>query len=125
MYGNNFNYGFNQPSMPYLPDYRQAQQAQMSNVAWVYVNGIEGARNQIVQPNQVAWMMDNSEPRIYVKAVDNVGSVTLRAFALNEIDTNSLTTGAREQSAYVTRNDLSALENRIAHIEQELGGIES
>lgn len=119
--------GFNpyNPSVPYIPSYAPQPNTQGSNVNWVYVNGIDGARNQIVQPNQVVWMMDNTDPRIYVKAVDSVGSVTLKAFDLNEINPNALAANANisAANAFVTKNDLSALESRIANIEKEIGGI--
>lgn len=123
--------GFNPyaPAMPYIPNFNNpAPQQQGSNVNWVYVNGIDGARNQIVQPNQVVWMMDNSDPRIYVKAVDSVGSVTLKVFDLSEINPNALAANANivaanAMSAYVTKDDLDALESRIKNIEKEIGGI--
>ena len=37
------------------------------NVNWIQVAGIDGARNQIVQPGTTAWMMDNNAPYFYVK----------------------------------------------------------
>lgn len=121
--------GFN-PYAPSAPYYPNVQPQQTNNVNWVYVNGIEGARNQIVQPNQVVWMMDNNDPRIYVKAVDSMGTATLKAFTLEEIDPNVSAACANVPAAfanaagaYVTRNDLSALEARIANIEKEIGGI--
>ena len=54
----------------------QMQQTSAANVTWIYVNGWDGARNQIVQPGQTAWMMDNNDPVIYIKAVDSMGSAT-------------------------------------------------
>lgn len=34
------------------------------NVNWIQVAGIDGARNQIVQPGTTAWMMDNNAPSL-------------------------------------------------------------
>ena len=61
-----------------------AQLQPTQNVNWVYVSGIDGAKNQIVQPGQTVWMMDNNEPYFYVKAVDGVGSSSLRIFQFSE-----------------------------------------
>ena len=61
------------------------QQAPTSNVNWIPVAGIEGARNQIVQPGQTAWLMDNNQPIFYVKSVDNMGSASFKAFRFEEI----------------------------------------
>lgn len=38
----------------------QQEQNPTSNVNWIQVAGIEGARNQIVQHGHTAWMMDNN-----------------------------------------------------------------
>lgn len=46
----------------------QQQPSPTSNVSWIYVNGISGAKEHIVQPCQTAWMMDNNSPAIYIKA---------------------------------------------------------
>ena len=86
-----YPYQMQQPVMPsyfntnYAPPMPQMQQAPAANVTWIYVNGWDGARNQIVQPGQTAWMMDNNDPVIYIKAVDSMGSANLRAFKLTEI----------------------------------------
>ena len=77
---------FNTNYMPPAPQQNaQAQNTPGSNVTWIYVNGMAGAREQIVQPGQTAWMMDNNEPVIFVKSVDTMGSAKLRAFRLEEI----------------------------------------
>lgn len=59
------------------------------NVNWIQVAGIDGARNQIVQPGTTAWMMDNNAPYFYVKSVDGVGSVTFKAFEFHEVQANN------------------------------------
>ena len=54
---------------------QQSAPAPTQNVDWIRVSGIDGAKNQIVQPGQTVWMMDNNEPYFYVKSADNVGSI--------------------------------------------------
>ena len=44
--------------------YKQPMQTQQPNVNWIQVNGVDGARNQIVQPGGTSWMMDNNAPMV-------------------------------------------------------------
>lgn len=93
---NNYGYGYNY--QPYSQNYQQLQQFQTNqnqnqiqsqqqeqNVNWIKVNGIEGAKNHIVQPNCTAWLMDNNDTKFYVKSVDAYGVPTLKSFAFAEI----------------------------------------
>lgn len=122
-YAQNNPYMYGSPSVPYLPDFRPVQPAQQqvqNNVQWIYVTGLEGAKGQIAQPGQTLWMMDNSDPVIYVKAVDAVGSVTLRAFRMDEIDT---ATQVGSSVSYATKRDLDGVAERIKALEDIVGGV--
>ena len=91
----NSNFGYQQPYQ--LGNYQNVmpiqqpvqQQAPTQNVNWIQVNGIEGAKNHIVQPSQTAWLMDNNDSKFYVKSADSLGVTTLKAYQFNEIDVNS------------------------------------
>lgn len=117
------------PSMPYLPNYGQMQPQQpqptpQQNVNWIYVNGIQGAREHIVQPGQTAWLMDNNDPIIYVKAVDAVGTSSLRAFQLVEVAPEQpaqATVQPAEQ--YATREEVAAISQRLEKVIAEIGGL--
>ena len=117
------------PSMPYLPNYGQMQPQQpqptpQQNVNWIYVNGIQGAREHIVQPGQTAWLMDNNDPIIYVKAVDAVGTSSLRAFQLVEVAPEQpaqATVQPTEQ--YATREEVAAISQRLEKVIAEIGGL--
>lgn len=94
------------------------QQSTGQNVNWIYVSGIDGAKNQIVQPGQTAWMMDNNEPYFYVKSVDGVGSSTFRIFQFTEVQEITPEQTAQPQidlSQYVHRDEF---ENLKAQLEQ-------
>lgn len=86
---------------------------QQPNVNWIQVAGIEGARNQIVQPGMTAWMMDNNAPLFYVKSVDGMGTATLKAFRFEEVSPDTLTAPqaapANMDRQYVTRDEFNAL----------------
>lgn len=98
----------------------QAQSTPGSNVTWIYVNGMAGAREQIVQPGQTAWMMDNNEPVIFVKSVDTMGSAKLRAFRLDEITERA---NAPESGQYASANDMNTMNERISRLETAFGGL--
>ena len=101
----------------YAPQSQQQQQAPTSNVNWIQVAGIEGARNQIVQPGHTAWMMDNNSPVFYVKSVDGMGSATFKVFQFAEISPEALNPAQsqpkEERQEYVTRQEFDALLTRL------------
>ena len=90
----------------------QQSQSPSQNVNWIYVSGVDGAKNQIVQPGQTAWMMDNNDPYFYVKSVDGVGSSTFRIFQFAEVQEVAPEQAAQSQidlSQYVQRGEFDAL----------------
>ena len=95
----------------------QRQTALVQNVNWIQVAGLEGARNQIVQPGQTAWMMDNNSPVFYVKSVDGMGSATFKVFQFAEISPEALNPAQsqpkEERQEYVTRQEFDALLTRL------------
>ena len=105
---------------------QQTQQTAQSNVNWVYVNGVQGARDHIVQPGQTAWMMDNNEPVIHVKAVDSMGTATLKSFRLMEItpETQQMAaTPSVDMSLYATRAEMEAVSAKVDKLLSEMGGL--
>lgn len=134
-YGSSY---FNTNYMPPMPQTAQApafatpQFAQnpgagaQTNVQWVYVNGAQGARDHIVQPGMTAWMMDNNEPVIYVKAVDTMGTATLKCFRLTEITPEAGGGTAAPQvdmSQYATRAEVEAVAGKVDKLLSEMGGL--
>lgn len=99
----------------------QQPQTPTSNVNWIQVAGIDGARNQIVQPGHTAWMMDNNSPIFYVKSVDGMGSATFKMFQFMEIPEVPRTAENQNNSAndYVTRKEFDALLKRLGESPDE------
>lgn len=122
MQPNYFNANY-QP--PQIQNY--GAQARQSNVDWVYVNGLQGAREQIVQPGCTAWMMDNNEPMIYYKAVDQMGQPTLKAYRLNELEPQSAVQSQpapqMDLSMFATREDVAAIGAKVDKLLAEIGGM--
>ena len=98
-------------------------QAPTSNVNWIQVSGIEGARNQIVQPGHTAWMMDNNSPIFYVKSVDGMGSATFKMFQFMEIQPETPRMAENQNNSangdYVTRKEFDALLKRLGELPDE------
>ena len=94
--------------------YQSQPQAPAQNVNWIQVAGIEGAKNQIVQPGQTAWMMDNNSPVFYVKSVDGMGSATFKAFRFEEISPDCMAPQPQKsQPDYVTRAEFEDLLRKL------------
>ena len=126
-----YGYPYQPMQQPVMPSYFNTNYAppaqntpQAANVTWIYVNGWEGARNQIVQPGQTAWMMDNNDPVIYIKAVDSMGGATLRGFRLDEIDQQSASRPV-DDARYATTTDMTAANERINRLESALSSLMS
>lgn len=100
--------GQNQQTQPPAPT---------TNVNWIQVAGIDGARNQIVQPGHTIWMMDNNSPVFFVKSVDGMGSTTFKAFQFTEILPEASNPVQNQQNTqktdYVTRAEFNALLERL------------
>ena len=114
------------PPAPMFGGMPFGQPAAQSNVSWVYVAGVQGAREHIVQPGQTAWMMDNNEPVIYVKAVDTMGTATLKCFRLTEITPEAGGGTAAPQvdmSQYATRAEVEAVAGKVDKLLSEMGGL--
>lgn len=97
----------------------QQSQSPSQNVNWIYVSGVDGAKNQIVQPGQTAWMMDNNDPYFYVKSVDGVGSSTFRIFQfaeVQEVQTEQATQPQIDMSQYVQRGEFDDLKSQLEQL---------
>lgn len=109
-----FNYDFQQqqpqrftePIQPYMGYGARVQPAppvMQQNMRWIPVNGVEGARNHIVQPGVTAWLMDNNEPFFYVKSADAYGVTNLKTFRFEEV----ANTETAKQNDFVSRSEFN------------------
>ena len=122
MQPNYFNANYQPPQMS-----GYSAQARQSNVEWVYVNGLQGAREQIVKPGCTAWMMDNNEPLIYYKAVAQMGQPTLKAYRLTELEPQGAApvhpATQMDLSMFATREDVAAIGAKVDKLISEIGGM--
>lgn len=112
-------YNTMQPYFDRLQNLQQKQQSQFpqSNVNWIQVNGIDGAKSQIVQQGQTLWMMDNNDKIFYIKSVDNVGSANLKMFRFEEIDGNAI---QQNSSTIIAKDEYESLKNEINDLRKEI-----
>lgn len=72
------------------------------------VADLEGAKKYPLQPNQIAYLLDEEEPIIYMKQLDNTGKAILRGFQMTEIDLNKIT-----DKRYVSKDDFDTFKADI------------
>lgn len=125
-------YGFNPyPAYPQQPPVYGVPQQQTNNNPqnqmnhYAFVNGIEGAKSFIMQPNQTVLLMDSEHPVCYMKQSNALGQSTLRYFKLSEVteqDIRNLSVNSEKviNNDYVLRSDYDALLKRITDIEAKL-----
>lgn len=111
---------------PFVQNQMQAQQSPVTaptspgmaqpnqnttNGPWVLVNGVQGAREVMVQPNQTIYMMSQNSNEFYVKAADNMGVANMRCFRFNEFDPNAemQQNVQQPQVDYVTREEVESI----------------
>lgn len=94
-YQNNYNY--TQPQTIYQP--------------LAFVNGIEGAKAFIVNPNQTIYLMDSDSNTLFIKSADMQGKYTLKAFRLTSNEVNNVNNNI--PTDYVTKDDFVVFKNEI------------
>lgn len=125
------NFGFNPyPAYPQQPPVYGVPQQQANNVQnqmnqYAFVNGVEGAKSFIMQPNQTVLLMDSENPVCYMKQSNGLGQSTLRYFKLTEITEQDVRNNASKgdkviNNDYVLRSDYDALLKRVGDLEAKL-----
>ena len=86
---------------------------------YAFVNGVEGAKSFIINPNSTVLLMDNENPICYMKQSNSIGQSSLRYFKLLEINEQQ----AREETTpkqpkimsneYVSKSDFDKLMSKV------------
>ena len=84
-------------------------QSQQNGITWV--QGIEGAKAHLMQPNSNAQLMDSENENImYIKICDSAGMCTLRIFRYEEItDSFNKPVSSVNLEEYVRKDELQSL----------------
>lgn len=94
---------------------------QNSNVNWIQVNGYQGAKDIIVQPNQTSWLMNTNSQEFYVKSADNMGVSTLKCYSFKEFDPNLRENNSSDKNiVYVTKSEFDTLKKKIKALEENV-----
>src|SRR5574344_1129927 len=94
---------------PYYNNYFQPQRHEL-----IRVNGLEGAKNYPLSPGSTVALFDAESDTMYIKSMDAGGFPSIRTFSFME--TTSKPTD-------MTETRLSAIEEEIANIKEEVNGI--
>lgn len=115
-FNNGFPINYQPTYMPqqqaYIPQIPQAQQQQSNGIIWV--SGEAGAKAFMVAPNTTVQLWDSEDQVIYLKSADASGMPNMKIldYTIRQAG-NQQTTPALMQSDYVTRDELSAFEEKI------------
>ena len=129
---NDMNYGgygrgnYQPQQTQYRGMYGYDRSMPQSNMQWIRVNGVQGARDVSVPPGGEAWIMDETRPVFYYKQANVMGQTEMKGFQFNEIDLNNASAGTVDMSNFATKQDIQNIHDRLARLDKfadEMGGI--
>lgn len=98
------------------------QQTQQASIE--YVNGIEGAKAYIMQPNSTKWLMDSDGNYFYLKSSNAQNQASVRMYEYKEIDIATKKEKEQEKkqdidmSCFVKKEDFDALKKVVASLKK-------
>lgn len=87
---------------------------QMNN--YYYVNGLDGAKQYQMFPNQTVLLMDSDNPMFYLKTTNQMGQSTLRAFKFEEVNLQ------KSEEKYATVESVNVLSEKIDNLIKTING---
>ncbi len=94
-------------------DYNNMYQSRSINNQYAYVNGIEGAKAYLMNPNQTILLMDSDNPIFYLKSSNQLGQANIRIFEFKEVLQNQ-----SNNQGYLLKSDLEPILRRLEAIEK-------
>lgn len=128
----NYPYGNIQPQQPVYQQPNQQmqqqqtppQQPQYSNNFYSVVNGLEGAKQYAMLPNQTMLLMDSNKPILYKKTANGLGQTSIECFKMVSISEQEVLGNAQPQQQtnleYATKEELNALNKRFDSLVDKL-----
>ena len=117
-------YNSYQPYQPYqqpaFPQQFQSQQQPTINSGIIWVQGEAGAKSYLVAPNTTVALWDSEEHVIYLKSADNLGMPTIKTLEYTIKGNTSLTSENGSNKDYLTRDDISFLEDKVEALEGKI-----
>ena len=96
-----YNYGYYNTPMQTIPN------------SIYFVNGIEGAKAFIVEPNKTVYLKDNDSNKMFVKVADSMGRTNMTIYEMKELPMQSNNQG--DLKAFMEQID-----KRLSSLEQSL-----
>lgn len=94
-------------------DYNNPYQPRQNfNNQYAYVNGIEGAKAYLMNPNQTILLMDSDQPIFYLKTSNGLGQASIRIFEFKEVLQSS-----NNNQSYALKSDIEAIMRRLEVLE--------
>lgn len=128
----NYPYGNIQPQQPVYQQPNQQmqqqqtppQQPQYNNNFYSVVNGLEGAKQYAMLPNQTMLLMDSNKPILYKKTANGLGQTSIECFKMVSISEQEVLGNAQPQQQtnleYATKEELNALNKRFDSLVDKL-----
>lgn len=88
---------------------------------YAFVNGLDGARNYAIMPNQTMMLMDNDNPVCFMKSADSTGKTSLKCFKLVEISEKELEKEKIDPETKQLKEEITALNVKIDELIKSLG----
>ena len=88
---------------------------------YAFVNGLDGARNYSILPNQTMMLMDNDNPVCFMKSADATGKTSLKCFKLVEVAEKELEKEKIDPQTKELREEITAINVKIDELIKSLG----
>ena len=108
------------------PNWKPPPSRQNNGVIWV--NGIEGAKGYIIQPNSTVVLMDSEQNCFYLKTTNEAGVPSIRIFEFKEKTQTALTQNEinfdEKLKNYVPRAEFDEIKNTLTNITNMINSIQ-
>lgn len=107
----------------YPQNYPQPQSCEAgSNCDFINVNGVNQVLEHVVKPGQKLYFLDNNKPIMYTKEANSLGTTVTKAFAVSEIDIDTLINKPNEAISMsdVSRELLDEMRCKIEILEAQM-----
>lgn len=111
-----------QPVTPQTPQNVQNGQ-QNSNIPWIPVPNVEGAKSVMVGPNQTVYMMSQNANEFYVKSTDAMGVATIHCYEFQEFDpaAKAMQANVAQTQNFISRDEFN---NFVANVSNQFAAIQ-
>lgn len=100
---------------PYQNNFQYQQPQNFQRSVFVMINCPDEVKTFIVQPNQIAYLLDTTSNHFYIKKADMQGRYSLEEFVLVQAQQDS--------EEYVKKSDIAEIQSQIASLVESVKAI--